>query len=89
MHFILTISGCEQGEGLGPGVQFQEELGRNSPGRVGRILEFKQYGEEKRGWGAKADWVKASTNMRRNSNLQLPTAWAFDSTSSRQDHGDP
>lgn len=27
--------------------------------------------------------------MHSNSTLQLPIAWAFDSTSSRQDHGDP
>lgn len=51
--------------------------------QVEHVLEFKQYGEEKRGWGAKAYGVKASTNMHSNSDLQLPIAWAFDSTSSR------
>lgn len=30
-----------------------------------------------------------STNMCSNSNLQLPIAWAFDTTSSRQDHSNP
>lgn len=37
----------------------------------------------------KAYWVKASTNTRSNSDLQLPIAGAFDSSSSRWDHGDP
>ena len=33
LHFTLTTSWCVRGEGLGSGVWFQEELGRNSPGR--------------------------------------------------------
>jgi len=51
--------------------------------QLDRLLGFKQYGEEKRGWGAKVNGVKASTNMHSFSNLQLPIAWAFDSTGSR------
>lgn len=82
LHFLLTTSWCVWGEGLEPGVPFQEVPGWNPPGRVIEcISEFKQYGGGK-GGGQRHIGLRQAQTCR---DIQIISSCSrvFDSTSSR------